>query len=332
VATIPPNFGTVRYSSAQNPGDSVNVQVKGLTPPPQGETYTVWLYNTRRERSLKLGSLRLDPLGDGQLSFTGDPMLPIAYNAVLITQESGDNAEPTGRVAYSGSVPEAVMFGLREILIASADGIPPADAEGAATEAPSTGGAETPEAVDFGSLLDGALEEANIGLRHSGLAAEADSPGSLRTHAEHTINILRGTLEDHNGNGRGENPGRGYGIAYFTGRIQEKLDAIADSPTTDRQIENQVELIRVCIVNVRGWMDQVVDLESQMLTVDDLESVHAQLVEASEWANALVNGVDLNQNGQVEPFEGECGLQQISDYGITVGNITIFAGALPESS
>jgi hypothetical protein len=54
------------------------------------------------------------------------------------------------------------------------------------------------------------------------------------------------------------------------------------------------------------------------------------LVEASEWADAIVNGVDLNQNGQVEPFEGECGLQQISDYGITVGNITIFAGALPQ--
>ena len=65
-----PNFGTVTYSTSQALGDTVNVQVKGLTAPPAGSSYRVWLYNTGTEHSLKVGDLKLDPLGNGQLSFT----------------------------------------------------------------------------------------------------------------------------------------------------------------------------------------------------------------------------------------------------------------------
>jgi len=42
--------------------------------------------------------------------------------------------------------------------------------------------------------------------------------------------------------------------------------------------------------------------------------------------DALLNGVDLNSNGQIEPFEGECGLQQVADYGVLVGSMAIFQG------
>ncbi len=322
-----PNFGTVSYTTNQTPGDTVNVVVKGLTPPPQGQSYAVWLKNTLSGASLKLGNLRLDPLGNGQLSYSGSDMLPAFYNAVLITQESGEGDTPSGRVAYSGSVPDAVMAMLQETLISSPDGIPPLEATAVT---PYDGGLETDEPTVNTSLLAGALEEASIGEKHSGLAADATSVGSLHTHAEHTINILNGTFIDYNGNGRGENPGHGYGIAYFIDRIQSKLDAIASAPTADHLIQGQAELIRVCLVNVRNWMAQVVNLETQMLNANDLDAVHPQLVEATQWATAMVSGVDLNQNGQVEPFEGECGLQQIGDFGISVGNISIFAGSLPQ--
>jgi hypothetical protein len=84
----------------------------------------------------------------------------------------------------------------------------------------------------------------------------------------------------------------------------------------------------VCSENARTWKDQIVELETEVSAADNLESVPQQLVEATELADALLNGVDLNENGQVEPFEGECGLQQIAVYGISVGNIDIVAGPL----
>ncbi|MFN8450800.1 MAG: hypothetical protein U0521_20030 [Anaerolineae bacterium] len=272
------------------------------------------------------GDLRLDPLGNGQLSFHGDPMLPALYNAILITEESGDGDTPSGKVVYSGSVPGEVMGALREILIASPDGIP-----GIASDIPFVDAAAgTEEPTENSSLLAGALAEAKIAAQHSGLAASSTSAGSMHTHAEHTINILQGTQVDYNGNGRGENPGRGYGIPYFTDRIQARLDAIASAPTADSAVQSQIELVRVCIVNVRNWMDQVVGLETQFLQTDDLASVQTQLTESTRLADAIINGVDLNGNGQVEPFEGECGLQQISNFGISLGNLNLFAGALPQ--
>ena len=180
------------------------------------------------------------------------------------------------------------------------------------------------------SLIAGALAEADIGVKHAGLAAASDSESALHTHAEHTINIFHGTYVDYNGNGRGDNPGRGYGINYFTDRIQDKLDAIVSASSNNPLLQNQVELIRVCILNTHTWMQQVTDLESQFLTVSDPTTIQAELAQSTQYADAILNGVDLNQNGRVDPFEGECGLQQLTAFGISIGNVDIFAGSLPQ--
>ncbi len=328
LASITPTMGTVSYMTGDFPGDSVNVVVNGLVPPLAQQTYTVWLSNLTSDNWLKVGDLRLDPLGNGQLSFHGSPMLPALYNAVLITQESGDSDTPSDKVVYSGSVPPELMDALTEILITSPDGIPgmkpamPFEPGGAAATAEADG--------DHSSLLDGALAEAKIAQQHAGLAAGSTSIGGVHSHAEHTINILNGTQIDYNGDGSGQNPGRGYGIAYFTDRIRDKLSAVANAPSASMLVQSQVELIGVCIDNVQNWMGQVVDLETQFINASDLDSIHDQLAQSTQLTDAIINGIDLNQNGRVEPFEGECGLQQIKDFGISVGNITISAGSLSQ--
>ena len=43
-------------------------------------------------------------------------------------------------------------------------------------------------------------------------------------------------------------------------------------------------------------------------------------------AAALIEGTDLNGNGTVDPFEGECGLGQIPVYGIAVANMILHEG------
>ncbi len=307
------SVGTISYSSANAPGDTVQVKVNELAQPPADLDYYLWLYNTASAEALALGSVRLDPMGDGQLTFTADAggMLPAHYNAVLITQQDAASDAPAGEVAYHGAIPAEVMTALDAILVSSPDGIPSGDSTS--------------------SLLAGAIQEARIAKQHAGLAAGASSAGSMHSHAEHTINILQGTQEDYNGNGRGENPGRGYGIPYFLDRIEAQLSAISAAPDADNLMDSQIELIRVCIVNARGWMNEIVDRESQFFTVEDIDSVQTQLQEASDYAAALLDGIDLNQNGRVEPFEGECGLAQIDTFGIAVGNLRISAGALPET-
>src|SRR5690606_39073704 len=194
---------------------------------------------------MRLGTVLIDALGDGQLTYTDESgaMLPSQYNAVFLTLEEGETDTPTGEVVYSGSVPREVTTALRDILVdisIDASGDKPAYS---------------------GSLFAGMMAEARIGLDHAERAANATDLGGMHTHTEHTINILNGTHIDHDGSGSGQNPGRGYGIDYFLDRIDADLDSAATAPNATRSVQSQIELIRVCIDNVRMWKDQIIEIE-----------------------------------------------------------------------
>jgi hypothetical protein len=92
-------------------------------------------------------------------------------------------------------------------------------------------------------------------------------------------------------------------------------------------VQSQIELIRVCTSNASNWIERIIALELELVVAADVPAVAAQQLESTELAAALIEGVDLNENGQVEPFEGECGLEQIMTYSISVGNIDIVAAA-----
>lgn len=319
-----PNFGRTNFSTTTTLGDTVNVQLTDVRVPPQGQVYTAWLQNTSTQQVLSLGEITLDALGNGALTYRAEDesVLPALYNSVLIGLDDPSAAPPEIAIAYSGRVPVEVTQALRDILVdpsAGASAAPAGEQDYASTAEP---------AYD-GSLLDGALTEAEIAARHSGLAAGATSVGSMRAHAEHTINTLNGTREDYDGNGRGENPGRGFGVMFFVEAMWERLDAAVNAPDSNALIQSQAELIRICVANASQWKDQVVTLETAILTADSVAAAQPNLVESTMLAQALVSGIDLNENGQVEPFEGECGLEQILDYGVSVGNMHIFA-AQPE--
>lgn len=298
-----PRFGVASFTTTSVPGDTLNLSVEDLAPLPAGTTYTAWLENSAEAQILRLGTLSLDALGRGILTYTEpDNMpLPAIYNRIFLTAEREAGDAPTGDVLYSGSVPIAVTTALHNILWASDEGI------------------------QGGSLLDGALTEAGIALQHSGLAASATNVGGLHQHAEHAINILLGTRDDLDGDGSGTNPGRGIGVRFFLDQIDQHLQMAGSDPEADFAVQTQIEYVRVCLVNARNRMDEVVALEHELLAASDLEAVATQRNRSTEVGAALIEGVDLNENGTVELFEGECGLQQVGESGIVMGNLTLQA-------
>ncbi|MCA0453908.1 MAG: protein kinase [Chloroflexi bacterium] len=328
--TIPtPTFGTLSFSTANATGDTVTLRLENLRPPDMDRVYIAWLESTRDDSLLNLGEVRIDALGNGALVYT-DPAgrnLSTLYNAVIITAEQNPGAtSPSQQLSYSGSVPATVAQALDQILVISPFGIVVSRNTNSYSY-----GSESDVSGTRSSLLDSALFEAGMASQHAGLAAGANSVGGMHTHAEHTINILLGTQVDYDGNGRGENPGMGSGVLYFLDTIEEQLNQIfnQDGTAQNRTLENNSELIHVCLVNVRGWVDQVVTLEQELLASDSIESVGDQATEAQQIASTLITGADLNNNGQVEPFEGECGLQQISTYSLLLNSINIYEGPLP---
>lgn len=310
--TAAPNFGRAVFSSTANTADTVSLQINGVQALPVGSRYMAWLVNTGSGETRPIGEVTVDAFGSGALTYT-DPdgtFLPGLYNAIALSAETESVSQPTGPIVYSGRTPALLKQALTDVFVAAS--LPAADGKPAYE----------------GSLLDGALAEAQIAATHAGLAAGATNVGGLQTHAEHTINILNGTMVDYNGNGRGENPGRGFGLEYFLAEIERRLDRAAQEPGAGPVVQGQMELIRVCLANARRWKDEIVGLEQQFITASGLEAVAAQRAQSTALATALIEGIDLNRNGTVDPFEGECGLSQIATYGLAVASMGLREGAL----
>ena len=297
-----PTFGEMRYNATESLGDTINLQLEDVDQPSSGNSYVVWLKNTGTEEVVNIGEIVIDATGQGILIYTDEEqrMLPGLYNGIAITEEtSTDGDTPEGDVKYFGEVPIELTQALHEIFVSSPDGF---NEEG---------------------LLDGALDETSTAQNHAGLAAGARSIGSMKSHAEHAINIINGTKEDYDGNGSPQNPGRGVGVFFFLDKIDELLLNVVQRDDVSIYVQQNAEFIFVCTTNVRDWANRVNELELEMIAAETIEEVADQAAESGDKALAMTDGVDLNENGRVEAFEGECGLNQIPAFGIQVGNIDI---------
>ncbi|MBZ0298519.1 MAG: protein kinase [Anaerolineae bacterium] len=302
-ATSEPSLGTATFSTATTIGDMLTLRANRMPPTAPGENYVVWLQNTDSGDVLNTGTMKINALGEGTLTYTDGEgrFLPGLFNAVAISRESTATSEtPQGEIEYQGSYPIAVAAALTSILKESADGI------------------------DGSSLTQSALSEGQLGRQHANLAASSTNIGGVLTHTEHTINILLGGEEDYNGNGRGENPSRSkLGVVHFLDLIDSQMDSALESPGTTTLLESEAELIRVCVNNARLTIDQIIPVETDLLKAADMDAAAPLLSQSTLLLDVLVDGVDLDGSGQIDPFEGECSLQQIERFGVLAGVIAI---------
>ncbi len=330
VVTQAPNFGSLNFSTKNSTGDTVTLQVQNMNPPGGDETYVAWLKNTTNDKTLKLGQLTLNALGNGVLppySDIAQRTLPTLYNAVLVTREKKNaiGKQPAGTVAYSGSVPTAVMDALSAIYVTDADGI----AAAALANSSYTGTtASVPADSPLTGLLVSVSAEGEKGQQHAGLAQIATTVGGMHLHNEHTINIFMGTEVDYDGDGRGNNPGFGKGVPFFLDDIEKVLNSAATAPGGSDALHGNLESVRICVANSRKWVAQIVDFEKQMLKLGSVEEAVKIADQSTNIAAWLMNGVDANGSGQVDPYEDECGLSQIESYGLLAGSITLQQGPL----
>jgi hypothetical protein len=105
--------------------------------------------------------------------------------------------------------------------------------------------------------------------------------------------------------------------------MESLLNAAASAEGSTLRFQGDLELARICLTNTRQRVDRVIALEREMLAADDLASVSAQIAESTQVSDAIVNGVDANLNGNVDPVEGECGLAQIETYGLVIASMAL---------
>ncbi len=315
------NTGQLSFSSTNTLGDTVNLRVDNLVPPSASQSYTVWLFNTSDDQYLRLGSVALDALGSGALAYTDQEgrLLPATYNRAFITLESTGvpvglrvsspnvqeaqrnmNSAPNGDVVYSADIPPIVAEALNTILNEAEIGI------------------------DDTGLLASAYSEALVALDNSQSPYRANI-GGMHTHAEQVINILTGASDDLNDNGMGENPGRGQGVNIFLDAMDATLTAVDEAPEADASLQGATSLIRTCVENTRVRVNQIVSLQEAILATETTETALPLADEADSLLNQILTGADQNANERIEPFAGECGLEQIAAYSMLIGNLELEA-------
>jgi hypothetical protein len=301
-------FGRLSFNTSRELGDTVDLQANGLRSPRSGNQYAVWLTNTADGSVLPVGELDVDGLGNGVLRYvdTEGNMLAALYNGVIITEESDVGEEPAGAVIYSGSNPEEVQAAMSEIFVASEEGF------------------------SGDSLFGGALAEAELSVIHTSYDHGTHDLFGLHNRTEHTINILMGSEIDYDGNDLRENPGFKLGVPYFLDLIKERLAFDYDADGVRSDLRSDVTRVEACINNTKQRLEDFFAMETGWTELTEASESFAQSeIRRSEGMIAdLIEGVDRNQNGQVEGFPGECGLRQVPAFGLLIAHMNLVEGEL----
>lgn len=301
-------LGQAAFTTTGGLGDTLSLQVNGLRDAPDDTQYYAWLINTGSGDSLAVGRLGLDGMGNGSVTYNhpNGVFLPAVFNAVIITAETEATDTPTGETVYHGSIPEPVSQALFNILLSSDEGI------------------------QERGLLASAIAEAYLAREQTQSGTQLTSMGSVLTHSEQTINALFGAENDYNGDGRADNPGFGKGLIPVLDALEDELNVMIGISEDLPRIQSNVEYIRTCITNTRTRVDRIAELQQTVITADDVDSISIEISEVVDTLDVLLNGVDMNENGRVEGFSGECGLEQIASFTLLVSAMELQEGALPE--
>jgi len=301
-------LGQASFTTTGGLGDTLSLQVNGLRDAPDDTHYYVWLINTGSGDTLAVGRLGLDGMGNGSVTYNhpNGVFLPAVFNAVIITAETDASDTPTGETLYHGSIPETVSQALFNILLSSDEGI------------------------QERGLLASAIAEAYLAREQTQSDAQFTSMGSVLTLSEQTINALFGAENDYNGDGRADNPGFGKGLIPVLDALEGELDVMIGISDDLPRIQSNVEYIRTCISNTRTRVDHIAELQQTVVAAEDVDAISGEINEVVDTLDVLLKGMDMNENGRVEGFSGECGLEQIASFTLLVSAMELQEGVLPQ--
>ena len=148
-------------------------------------------------------------------------------------------------------------------------------------------------------------------------AQQAGDLDAVKRNAEAAVNLIEGSngadFGDLDGDGAVNNPGDGFGLllngdhaGYVEGAIQH---ALLGSRAADATVNMQFHAghVAVAAANVEKWAVELRDLTLQIVAAPDLNGTEQLVRQATELADRLLRGQDLNGNESIDPLPDEGG-------------------------
>jgi len=335
VATpIPPDpntpVGRMDFRNVNNVNDNITIALNNIPQPEANFHLEAWLVSDDAKTFLDIGQIGFDANGAGGLDFT-DPNKEnlLKFAQLEITKEQNDVqvSKPAGEVVYSSVFPPQTLVHVRHVEFGF-DGVPD--------------GISLMEGLYYysGSYISTPIngDQVNdpdfIGIVQ---AYEKQDEATLRKDTEMVINQIVGDSSDqykdydqdgqpdvYFSDGYGSLPNGDHAGYLQQTALHAKL--AADAADSTPNIRNQSRNIQVCIQNMSGWTNQLLPLALQLNETQFGPEMKQTIDDMAKLSDALVNGMDKNGNGNIEPIDGECGAGKAYEYGWDMANFPIYIG------
>jgi hypothetical protein len=266
--------GTGGFRNNLATADQFVLNLTGVSAPPEGQAYQGWLVATDGS-TISVGLLAVNADGTVALQWNSPATENLLnrygrFQATLEPAAGSDN--PTGPIVFAGELEPGVLDSAQRLFVKN------------------QGEPATPLDTAF---VPGMIAQTDVGIQHVQNAVNAAAIGALpetRIHLEHVVNIFEGAagprFGDHDGNGNAENPGDGFGVVGYVGQITTLLGSRPAVGEAAASVQAQVVAIQ--------------DKSLEILPLDDMAAVNAQLAELKSMADQLKAGpvADLNQAAQ----------------------------------
>jgi hypothetical protein len=328
-AALDPNtpVGKMSFSYSNIDNDTVNIALTGISAPQENNHLEAWL--VKGDQTVRdLGPIVFDPIGIG-LKFTdhdGKNLLE-GVKELRITKEQNDVkiSKPTGEVIYSSVFPPQALAYVQDLEVAYD---------------------KTPdnEALMIGLYYYSAsyLNDAINGSENDPStipitkAYQNQDKATLSKRTEEVINMIVGSKSDqyldYDKDGTIDDPADGYGSlpnGDNAGYLQETaLNAklASDARDSTSHIREQSKNIQVCIQNMTGWTNQLLPLALKLNETSFGPDMQDTVTKISKLGDALLNGIDKNNDGNIDPVDGECGAAKSYDYATSMADFLIYPG------
>ncbi len=283
--------GTVTFTDSHNGHtNALKIIINGLDAPPAGSQYDAWLLNTANEGVVSLGPLTAQGSQTFTLNFVGDPNLLGEGNQIIVTQEQGTVTLPTGKVRLSGTFPPQAYVHIKHLLFSFPD---------------------TPGNI---GLLVGLLGQAQHLDAQALLlqnAAANQNGTAIRCIAQSINNIIEGSHGPHFqplpaqcASVNITDTSDGFGLTTYVADASQHASLAATRPDSTANIKQHAQHVIIATDYIKGWIATIDhDIENLLANRGNTSNVQ-EIVTLSDH---VLNGIDLDNDGQVDPVKGEAG-------------------------
>ncbi|HXQ38292.1 MAG TPA: hypothetical protein VN843_30075, partial [Anaerolineales bacterium] len=170
-------------------------------------------------------------------------------------------------------------------------------------------------------------------------AFEAGDEVTVRLRAEEMMNAIVGNQDanhkDWNNDGDIDDLSDGFGLllngeneGYIQGTVSHAGFAAEAADATDN-MRVHGEHVQIAANNIGQWTPQLRDQLTAILAAPFDAGMEGLIRQAVSLANQIQNGIDIDGNENIEPIEGEGGVNTAYEHAYYMADMSIFVGQPP---